>query len=83
MRKRYSRHTIFKKNNKSFINQVLLIEKELKIEVEEYDFSVIIPLIELGSNIIGKETLNVVNQIILTIKFYIKTRREYFFFIKN
>ena len=70
-------------NNKSFINQILAIEKELKIEIEEYDFSVIIPLIELNANITEKETLNEANQIIFYIKLYIKTKREYFFLYKK
>ena len=83
MRKKYHRQTVFKKNNKSYINQILQIEKELKIELEEYDLNIIVSLIELHSKISEKETPESVSRIIYYIKLYMKTKKEYFFLYKN
>jgi hypothetical protein len=83
MRKKYSRQMVFKKNNKSYINQIIQIEKELKIDIEEYDLNVIISLIELSAKNTDKETLKSVSQIIFYIKLYIKTKKDYFFLYKK
>jgi hypothetical protein len=83
MRKKYHRQTVFKKNNKSYINQILQIEKWLKIELEEYDLNIIVSLIELHSKISEKETPESVSRIIYYIKLYMKTKKEYFFLYKN
>jgi hypothetical protein len=83
MRKKYSRQMVFKKNNKSYINQIIQIEKELKIDIEEYDLNVIRSLIELSAKNTDKETLKSVSQIIFYIKLYIKTKKDYFFLYKK
>ncbi len=80
---KYPRQTVFKKNNKSYINQILQIEKEPKVEIEEYDLNIIVSFIELHSKITEKETLESVSRIIYYIKLYMKTKKEYFFLYKN
>jgi hypothetical protein len=58
------------------------IEKEFMIEIEQYDPKVVVLLIEEKMNVTEKSILESVNQLIRTIKFYIRSKREHFFSIQ-
>jgi hypothetical protein len=79
LRNKYERNLQFKKNNKSFIKQIFQIEKELKIDIDEYNSKVVLMLIDMKLNVSEKDVLESVKQVITDIKKCIKTGREYFF----
>ncbi len=45
LKKKYEKTKKFKKNNNSFIKQIMQIEKELKIEIEQYTPKIVIMFI--------------------------------------
>lgn len=51
--------------------------------MEDYDFNLVVQLIELNSHITERETLDAVYKILFYIKLYIKTGREYFYLYKK
>jgi hypothetical protein len=55
------------------------IEKEFMIEIEQYDPKVVVLLIEEKMNVTEKPVLESVNQLIRTIKLYIRYKKEHFF----
>jgi hypothetical protein len=72
LRKKYNRTVKFKKNNKSLINQIVQIEKELRIDVDEYSNEVILMLIENKERMTEENVVNAISQVILDIKIRIR-----------
>jgi hypothetical protein len=83
LRKKYNRTVKFKKNNKSFIKQIVQIEEELRIGVDEYSNEVILMLIEYKERITEENVVNAISQVILDIKIRLRYGKDHLFLYRK